>query len=105
MSKALNIYIQHLVKSGPKRKKALLNQATHEELQGLCETRFNIFKGNIPLSHNNFRKFKINTKTNKVLANSKIPLRVKKRVVNQKGGFLGTVTSQAIPLLSRLLLE
>ena len=108
MSKALKNsehYIQLLAKSGPKRRKALLNQATHEELKGLCEICLNIFKGNIPLSDNNFRKLKRNSNTIKVLASSKIPLRVKKRVVSQKGGFLGTVASLAKPLLPKLLLK
>ena len=92
MSKALKNsehYIQLLAKSGPKRRKALLIQATHEELKGLCEICLNILKGNIPHSDNNFRKFKRDSNTIKVLANSKIPLRVKKRVVSQKGGFSG----------------
>ena len=35
----------------------------------------------------------------KVLANSKIPLRVKKWVVSQKGDFLGTLASLAISLV------
>ena len=107
MSKALKNsehYIQLLAKSGPKRRKALLNQVTHEELKGLCEICLNILKGNIPLS-DNFRKLKRNSNMIKVLASSKIPLRVKKRVVSQKGGFLGTVASLAIPLLSKLLLK
>ena len=75
--------------------------ATHAELKGLCEICLNILKGNIPLSDNNFKKLKRNSK--KVLANSNIPLRVNKRVVSQKGGFLGTVASSAIPILSKLL--
>ena len=93
-------YIQLLVKSGPKRRKALLNQATHEELKELCEICLNI-----PLSDNNFRKFKRNSNTIKVLGNLKIPLRVKKQVVSQKGGFLVTVSCLAISLLSILLLK
>ena len=104
MSKALKNsehYIQLSAKSGPKRRKALLNQATHEELKGLCEICLNILKANMPLSDNNFRKLTRNSNTIKVLANSKIPL----RVAIQKGGLLGTVASLAIPLLSKLLLK
>ena len=91
MSKALKNsehYIQLLAKCGLKRK--------------IC---FNILKVYIPLSENNFRKLKMNSKTIMMLANSKIPFRVKKRVVSQKGGFPGTVASLAITLLSKLLLK
>ena len=108
MSKALKNsehYIQLLAKSGLKRRKALLNQATHEELKGLCEICLNILKGNIPLSENNFRKLKRNSNTIKVLDNSKIPLRVKKRVVSQKGGFLGTVVFLGYTSLVKTLAE
>ena len=98
-------YIQLLAKSGPKKRKALLIQATHEELKRLCEICLNILKGNIPLSDNNFRKLKRKSYTIKVLTNSKIPFRVKKRMVSHKGGFLGTMASLAIPLLSKLLLK
>ena len=100
MSKALKNrehYIQLVVKSGPKREKALLNQATHEELKGLCEICLNILR-NISLSDNNFRKLKRSSKTIKVLGHSKISMRFKKWVVSQKGGFLGTVASLDIPL-------
>ena len=103
MSKALKNsqhYIQLLAKSGPKRRKALLGQATGEELRGLCEICLNLLKGNIPLSDRDFQKLKRNSKTIKVLASSKIPLKVKKRVVSQKGGFLGALASIAIPLLT-----
>ena len=63
--------------NSPKRRKGLLNQATQEELKGLCEICLNILKANIPLSYNNFRKLKRNSKTLKVLANSKILLMLK----------------------------
>ena len=91
MSKALKNcehYIHLLAKSGPKRR-ALLNQVMHEELKGLCEICLSILNGNIPLSDNNFRKLKINSNTIKVLAHSKIPLRVLKTGGQSEGCFSG----------------
>lgn len=105
MSKALEKsepYIRLLARSGPKRRKLLLNQATKEELKSLCEICLNILKGNIPLDDNNFRRLKRNKSTIKTLANKRISLKVKKDIVNQRGGFLGTVASIALPLLASL---
>ena len=105
MSKAFKnseYYLRLLAKSSPRRKKLLLSQASKEELKSLCEICLNILKGNIPLDDRNFKRLKRNRQTIKVLANSKVPIKVKRQVVNQKGGFLGTVASIAIPLLMSL---
>ena len=105
MSKALEKsepYIRLLARSSAKRRKLLLNQATREELKSLCEICLNILKGNISLDDKNFRRLKRNRNTIKALANKRISLKIKKGIVNQKGGFLGTVASIALPLLASL---
>ena len=105
MSKALENsepYIRLLARSSAKRRKLLLNQATREELKSLCEICLNILKGNIPLGDTNFRRLNRNCNTIKALANKRISLKIKKGIVNQKGGFLGTVASIALPLLASL---
>lgn len=105
MSKALKnseYYLRLLAKSSPRRRKVLLDHVNKEELKSLCEICLNILKGNISLDAKNFRRLKRNRQTIKVLANSKVPIKVKRQVVNQKGGFLGTLASVALPLLVSL---
>lgn len=105
MSKSLKNsepYLQLLARSSFKRRKSLLNQATRGELKSLCEICLNILKGNIPLDDKNFKKLKRNRQTIKVLANKRVPIKVKREILGQKGGFLGTVAAIALPLLTSL---
>lgn len=105
MSKALKnseSYLRLLAKSNGKRRKVLLDQATREELKSLCEICLNILKGNLPLDNRNFKHLKRNRQTIKLLANSKVPIKIKRQALNQKGGFLGNIASIALPLLVSL---
>ena len=108
MSKRLKTnqpFLHLLARSGAKRRKSLLKQATKEELTTLFEICLNILQGNIPLSSYMHKKLKRAQNTLRQLADKKISITRKKKVVNQKGGFLGTVASIALPLLASILLK
>ena len=98
-------FIQMLARSSVKRRKALIKQATKDELASLFEICLNILRGNLPLNSYMHKKLKRERKTLRTLADKKISLAHKKKVVNQKGGFLGTVASIALPLLASILLK
>lgn len=94
-----------LSRSSAKRRKALIKQATREELATLFEICFNILRGNLPLNSYMKKKLKRERHTLRTLADKKVSLQRKKKVANQKGGFLGTVASIALPLIASLLLK
>ena len=94
-----------LSRSSAKRRKALIKQATREELATLFEICFNILRGNLPLNTYMKKKLKRERHTLRTLADKKVSLQRKKKVANQKGGFLGTVASIALPLIASLLLK
>lgn len=96
-------FLRLLARSSAKRRKALLNQVTRDELKSLCEICLNILKGNIPLDDKTYHKLKRHKAKLRTLANKKIPVKQKKKVVNQHGGFIGTVAAIALPLLASLL--
>ena len=98
-------FLHLLAHSSAKRRKSLLNQATKEELASLFEICFNILRGNLPLSSFMYKKLERQQRTLRTLADKKISLKRKKELVNQKGGFLGTIASLALPLLAQLLLK
>ena len=98
-------FLQLLARSSAKRRKALVKQATKEELAALFEICFNILRGNLPLSTHMHKKLERERQTLRTLADKKISLKRKKKVINQKGGFLGTVASIALPLLASLILK
>ena len=98
-------FLQLLARSGSKRRKALLQHATKDELATLFEICLNILHGHFKLSPKRYRQFKRERQTLRTLANKKVGLQRKKTLVNQKGGFIGALASFAVPLLAQLLLK
>ncbi len=92
-------------RSSANRRKALIKQATRDELATIFEICFNILRGNLPLNSYMKKKLKRERNTLRTLADKKVSLQRKKKVANQKGGLLGTVASIALPLIASLLLK
>ena len=104
MSKRLRMnepFLHLLGRSSAKLRNFLLKQATKEELASLFEICLNILRGNLPLSPHMHNKLKRERNTLRKLADKKISLKQKKKVINQKG-FLGTIASIALPLLAQM---
>lgn len=96
-------FLHLLARSGSKRRKQLLQQATKDELTSLFEICLNIIKGNIPLKPKDLKRFKRHKGLLRTLSDRKVSLQRKKKLVNQKGGFIGSLAAFAIPLLAGLL--
>lgn len=101
--KATQPFLHLLAHSDTKRRKSLLKQATKEELTTLFEICLNILRGHLPLSPQLHKKLKKERRTLRTLADKKISLKRKRNLVNQKGGFLGTLAGIALPILAQLL--
>ena len=98
-----SLFLKTLSNSGAARRKFLLRNASKAELHGLFELCLNIIRGNLPLDQNTFKAFKRQRKTIEALGNKRVSLKAKKRIINQKGGFLGKLAIFALPLLTDLL--
>jgi outer membrane lipopolysaccharide assembly protein LptE/RlpB len=96
-------FLHLLARSSAKRRKSLLQQATKDELTALFEICLNILRGHLPLTPQLHKKLKKEQKTLRTFADKKISLKHKKKLVNQKGGFLGALAGIALPLLAQLL--
>ena len=100
-------FLRLLARSGSKRRKRLLQQAPKDELTSLFEICLNIIRGNIPLNSTHYKKLKRHRTLLRTLGDKSVSLQRKKRLVNQKGGAIGTVVgtiaSLVLPLLSRLI--
>ena len=106
MSKRLRMnepFLHLLARSIAKRRKFLLKQATKEELASLFEICLNILHGNLPLSPHMHKQLKRERNTLRKFPDKKISLKHKRKVINQKGGFLGTIASIVLPLLAQIL--
>ena len=63
----------------------------------------NLMRGKIPLDSNTFQSFKRQRKVITNLGNKRVPLKKKKEIINQKGGFIGKLAIFALPLLTDLI--
>ena len=98
-------FFNKIARSKPKERKKVLKAATNEELNGLCEVCINVVHGNVQLSKKRFACFKRHKRLLHKLSNKKISLRAKRKVVNQQGGFLGTLAAFGAPLLTQLAIK
>ena len=92
-----------LAESTRKERKKLLKNATEEQLKGLFEICLNVIRGNLTMKPVEFQRFKRRKNTLTALASKKVPMYKKRRIVNQKGGFLSSVATFALPLLAQLI--
>ena len=106
MSRRLEItenFAYKLAESTRKEQKELLKNATEEQLKGLFEICLNLISGNLPMNTVEFQRFKRHKNTLTALASKKVPMYKRRRIINQKGGFLSSVATFALPLLAQLI--
>lgn len=72
-------------------------------IKSIVEIAINTLRGNIPLTKAQLKRLKKEKVVIKKLCNKKQPLKKKRKTVNQKGGFIGSLLGIAIPFLSDLL--
>lgn len=92
-----------LHKATPKQRRLILQSASDEFILALCEVALNILYGVIPVSRQQYQKLKKRKVDIKFVADKKIGIAAKKRVFNQKGGFLLPLLSVAVPFLTSLI--
>ena len=96
-------FIQALAHSTPRRRKLILRNATKAELEGLFELCLNLLRGKIPLSNDQYNKFKRERKAIEALSSRRVSLQQKRKIINQRGGFLGQLAVFALPLLTNII--
>lgn len=101
--KANTPFLHLLARSSLKKRKNLLKQATKEELASLFEICLNIIRGNIPVQGKDYKRLKRQKQLIRRLADKKVSVTQKKKLINQKGGFIGSLAAIALPILSQLL--
>lgn len=92
-----------LLKSSPKQRRVILQSATDDFVVALCELALNLLHGHIPLKHVQYQKLKKKKREIKIVADKKISVGRKRRLINQQGGFLLPLLSVAIPFITSLI--
>ena len=92
-----------LFKAKPAQRRVILQAASNELILTLCEVALNILKGTIPLTTTQYHVLKKKKFEIKFFADKKIGVSRKKKVINQKGGFLVPLLSIALPFITSLI--
>ena len=108
MSQRLEIteaFLRLLADSSTPKRKILLASATNEQLKGLFEICLNLLRGNLPLSANDKTQFRRKRNLVRSLANKRISIKKKKKLLGQRGGaaFVSGLATFALPLLAQLI--
>lgn len=88
-----------LNKAKPRLRNAIINHCDSEFIKTLSEISLNFLKGNITHSKNINKKLKKFKKKLRTLACSKRSVKVKRNILNQKGGFLPTLIASLLPII------
>ena len=90
-----------LLKASPQMRKDMTKHASKDLIHCVSECCHNVLKGNVPLSSTHLKKLKPKRQLLRKLADKKVSLQTKKRIINQKGGgFLPLLAPLLAPLLS-----
>ncbi len=96
-----------LYKASPKQRSVILQSASDQLILALCEIALNVLRRTIPLNNSQFQILKKRKEEIKYTASKKFKEKFnverKKRMINQKGGFLVPLLSVAIPFITSLI--
>ena len=81
----------------------MARKASLSEVRGLCEVCKNILKGNLPVTEQQKKKLNVHKRKLRKFADKSIKLKAKKKLLGQRGGWLGAVASIALPFIAGLL--
>lgn len=96
-------YLKVLSVATPKQRQAIIDGASKDLIYAICECALNCLKGNVNLTSSQKQKLSRHKNTLRSLANKKYPLKKKRSVLKQKGGFLGVLLKPILGLASLLL--
>lgn len=85
-----------------KLRKNLLKNINQEGIKAICECCLNVLHGNIPLSEKQKGSLSKHKRTLRTLAERKVALSKKRKLIIQKGGFLNILIPTALSVLSTL---
>lgn len=93
-------YLKRLSKTRTKQQRQkILKEGGTELTKSICECVLNVLKENVPLTRDQVSKLEHHKDSLRKIADRKTSMKVKRDIINQKGGFLGPIL---VPVLSSL---
>ncbi len=98
-------FLKVLAHCSAKQRKAILHNVSPKLLKCLCECSLNILKGNVKLTLSQKRHLSRHKQMLRTLADRKTPVKKKKQLLVQKGGFLPALLTPILTTLAGLFLK
>jgi hypothetical protein len=96
-----NYHALHVLrKARPKLRKAIVSHGDKELVKSICECVLNVLNGNVSLTACAKRKLQKHKVVLRKVADKRVPLSSKKRLIVQKGGFLLPLLTAVLPALA-----
>ena len=95
--------LQVLNKASPKLRKAIIANSESELIIALCEIIANVLSGTVKLSSLQKQKLGPHKSSLRHLANKRVGIKEKRKLLVQKGGFLSALLPPALTLLATLI--
>lgn len=95
--------LKSLYQAPPRERKLILRKAPADLVLAICEIALNLLRGRIPLTAQQYSRLKRQKKAIKLFADKRKSVTVKRKTINQSGGFLLPLLSVAIPFISSLI--
>ena len=94
--------LEKILSAGRRSRKYIIKHLSNKEVKLICEVCLNLIRGNLRVTDPSaYAQLKRGRKALTDLADKRKPLKHKRRILNQKGGFLGSVAAAALPLLAQ----
>ena len=97
--------IELLRTAEPKLRKAIISNCNKELVNSISECILNVLNGNVKLAGCNTSKLRKHKDTLRKVADKRIPLSAKKKLIVQRGGFLLPLLSTILPAIASLIVS
>jgi len=101
-----NYHALHVLKDAKSNlRKAILSNCDRELVNSICECVLNVLNGNVKLSGCVTRKLRKHKAVLRKVADKRVPISGKKKLIVQRGGFLLPLLSAVLPALATLIFK
>jgi len=97
--------LQVLRTAEPKLRKAIISNCNKELVNSISECILNVLNENVKLAGCNTHKLRKHRVTLRKVADKRVPLSTKKRLIIQRGGFLLPLLSAILPAIASLIVS
>jgi len=101
-----NYHALHVLRSAePKLRKAIISNCNKELVNSISECILNVLNVNVKLTGCNTRKLRKHTVALRKVADKRVPLSTKKKLIVKRGGFLLPLLSTVLPAIASLIVS